>query len=305
MPTAEPTPADIDARSTPPADVALDVDGVRALLVEQHPDLAALPVVEVESGWDNAMFRLGDALAVRLPRRKVAAPFTANELRFLPEIARRATLPVPAPVRVGRPGAGYPWSWSVVPWLDGTPGDLAPPDADQATVLADFLRSIHVEPPPDAPRNASRGVPLREREVSIEPRLRRLEAATDAVTPAIRAAWRDGGAAPIDVDPTWIHGDLHARNVLVRDGALVAVVDWGDLTAGDPATDLASVWMLLPTLASRQRALELYAPSEATLRRARGWAVLFAAVLLDTGRVDEPRHAAMGATTFARIAEGP
>lgn len=118
----------------------------------------------------------------------------------------------------------------------------------------------------------------------------------------IRRVWDAALEAPIDVDRRWLHGDLHPQNILVDGGALAGIVDWGDITAGDVATDLASVWMLLPTAADRRRALDAYEPSEATLCRARGWAVLFGIVLLDTGLIDNPRHAAVGRATLERVA---
>src|SRR5262245_30216963 len=104
---------------TPAAEFALDSAFVAGLLADQHPDLAHLPVQVVEAGWDNALFRLGDGLAVRLPRRAAAAPLILHEQRWLPHLVDRLTLPIPAPARIGTPARGYPWHWSVVPWLRG------------------------------------------------------------------------------------------------------------------------------------------------------------------------------------------
>jgi aminoglycoside phosphotransferase (APT) family kinase protein len=129
----------------------------------------------------------------------------------------------------------------------------------------------------------------------------RLSAHAAHITDVVRRAWDQALAAPTDVEPTWIHGDLHPRNILVDRGRLSAVIDWGDVTRGDPATDLAAIWMLFPPRAHRQ-AVAAYGPlSPATLRRARGWAVFFGVVLIDTGLVDDPRFAAIGRRTLSRI----
>jgi aminoglycoside phosphotransferase (APT) family kinase protein len=291
---------------TPPPDFPIDVDLVRALLRAQHPDLADLPIAELAHGWDNAIFRLGDALLVRLPRRQVAAALLQNEQRWLPVLARRLPLPIPVHSRMGAPTDTYPWSWSIVPWLQGETADTDPLGTDQARPLAEFLRALHAPPPPDAPRNPVRGVSLRAREAAVEERFKRVERVSRLITRRLRSMWQASLAAPIDVADTWIHGDLHARNVLVQQGRLAAVIDWGDLAGGDCATDLAAVWMLLSTREARLQAMRtLDHVSDATWRRARGWAILFGVTLLDTGLVDNPRHARMGEQILLRLREGP
>lgn len=292
------------AAGTPAAEHPIDEGLVGRLLAEQHPDLAALPLAAVAAGWDNAMFRLGDRLAVRLPRRAAAASLITHEQRWLPALADGLPLPIPVPLRVGRPGQGYPWGWSVHPWLPGEAADIQPPAPAQAPQFGAFLRLLHRPAPPDAPRNPVRGVPLSTRAHVAEERLARLARATDRITPAIRQIWRAALDAPIDVGPTWIHGDLHPQNLLVEGGALAGVIDWGDLAAGDRATDLAAIWMLLTTPQARRAALAAYGGgSPATLARARGWAVHLGATLLDTGLVDNPRHARIGERTLRHLAE--
>jgi aminoglycoside phosphotransferase (APT) family kinase protein len=289
---------------TPPAEVNVDEALVAALLADQHPDLAGLPLREAESGWDNAMFRLGDELAVRLPRRALAAQLIVHEQAWLPVLAGRLPLPIPAPIRAGAPGRGYPWRWSVVPWLPGAAADLHPPDPDQAPVLGAFLRALHGPAPADAPTNPYRGGPLSDRGPFTEQRLERLAGATDLITPQLRRLWQEALEAPIDSPRTWLHGDLHPRNILADRGALSAVIDWGDVAAGDGATDLAAVWMLFDDQEARRAAFAAYGPpSAATLLRARGWAIFFGAVLLDTGMRDNPRFAAIGERTLRSVVE--
>lgn len=294
------------ATGTPSAEFAIDEAVVARLLADQHADLAQLPLRVVDAGWDNAMFRLGDYLAVRLPRRAAAAKLIAHEQRWLPHLSKGWTLPVPTPCRVGKPALGYPCRWSVVPWLKGLTADHSQPCASQAVPFARFLRSLHVRAPADAPANEVRGVPLRQRAPVVEERMRRLAGRTGLITPRIRQMWKGALAAPLDGAVTWLHGDLHPRNVLVEDGLITGIIDWGDITSGDCATDLASIWMLFTEPQARQEALDAYASlSEATLQRAKGWAVLFGVMLLDTGLSDNPRHAAIGERILRCLPNGP
>ena len=288
--------------ATPPAEIAITAASVRRLLTAQHPDLAALPLTPLGEGWDNAMFRLGDDLAVRLPRRAAAAQLIVHEQHWLPALAPWLTLPTPAPIRIGTADGKYPWSWSIVRWIAGEAADLAPPHPREAVRLAAFLKALHRRAPRDAPINDVRGVPLATRAAGVEERLARLRATTRAITPAVDAAWRAALTAPAAAEARWLHGDLHPRNILTRAGALAAVIDWGDITSGDLATDLAAFWMLFDDPYIRAQALTAYGATPAEIARARGWAVLFGAVLLDTGLADSPRHAAIGATTLARVA---
>src|SRR5581483_1934718 len=174
---------------------------------------------------DNAMFRLGDRWAVRVPRRAVAADLIAHEQAWLPRLAARLTLPIPVPYRAGAPGRGYPWRWSVVPWIDGVAADQCPPLASQAEPFAAFLRSLHGPAPADAPTNRFRGVPLRARAAALAERMQRLASRTSLITPRIRDIGRTALDAPLDLAPTWVHGDLHSRNVLVANGAIAGVID--------------------------------------------------------------------------------
>lgn len=280
---------------TPSAEVKIDALLVSQLLAEQHPDLQNLSIQFIDAGWDNAMFRLGDHLAVRLPRREIAARLLENEQHWLPQLAKQFPLAVPTPERIGLPNPLYPWHWSIIPWLPGQTADEIQLNADHAQQFALFLKALHVKAPDNAPKNPFRGVSLVERVTMLNERMQRLKALTAMVTPTIRALWKQAVDAPIDVEPTWIHGDLHPRNLLVDKGGFTGVIDWGDLAAGDRATDLAALWYLFPEQHLRQQAINSYGEvSEATLDRAKGWAILFGVVLLDSGLVDHSQHAAIG-----------
>jgi aminoglycoside phosphotransferase (APT) family kinase protein len=297
------------AADMPAAEVDLDPALVRSLLEEQHPDLADLPLTPLAFGWDNAVLRLGDDLVVRLPRRSLAAALVGHEQRWLPSLAPSLPLPVPFPVRVGRPSAalGYPWSWSVCPWLPGDVAGRRPPDdlADAARVLGAFVRALHVPAPPDAPVNPYRGVPLSARDASLHDWLDRL---ADTLDPApILARWTRHLETPAWRGAAlWLHGDLHPANLLVHDGRLSAVIDFGDLTSGDPAGDLFVAWMLFPPAA---RAVFRDAAGDVdddTWDRAEGWALLMALAYL-ANSADNPLITAIGHRTLAAlgVAEAP
>lgn len=291
---------------TPAAEVRIAPDLVRRLLAEQHPDLADRPVRLVANGWDNAIFRLGEDLAARMPRRAIGAKLIKHEQRWMPTLAPTLPLPIPAPVRVGCPSLDYPWPWSVIPWFEGETADLAPPAPGEAESLGGFFRALHQPAPSDAPRNPYRGVPLGQRVAHFEARRRSLAERGEHIDPALLAIWRTALTEPVDAAPTWLQGDPHPRNVLVRDGEIVAMIDWGDLCAGDRASDLASVWMLFSGVHDRARMMEACGDvSDSTWRRARGWAVHYGVMLLDAGLADDERMARIARRTFANLMDGP
>lgn len=268
----------------PPAEVDVTEEMVRDLLATQHPDLAEQRLARFGNGWDNVTYRLGDDLAVRLPRRKVAVGLIANEQKWLPHLAQRLPVPIPAPIRIGAPGAGYPWPWSIVPWTEGVAATVESLDLDQAAVLGGFLRALHQPGPPDAPRNPYRGVPLESGEETRAMRLSRIDPDRLPVAPErIRSVSSEVAAVPIDVAEGWLHGDLHPGNVIVDKGRVAAVVDWGDIGVGDPATDLAAAWMQFPTAAHDEFWREYGSVTEASWKRARGWAIHFGLMLVDSG----------------------
>jgi aminoglycoside phosphotransferase (APT) family kinase protein len=255
----------------------------------------------MNAGWDNTLWRLGDSLLVRLPRREVAAGLALNEQRWLPELAPRLPLPVPEPVRVGRPGSRYPWPWSVVPLLPGSPGDRTPVTDRQhsAVRLGRFLRALHQGAPSDAPVNPYRSGPLSSR-TDVDDRIATLASEIDV--DATRRIWDQAvTAGPWAGPPVWLHGDLHPANTLVAGGTLAAVIDFGDLCGGDPATDLAGAWMMLPTpvMGTFNRA---YGGVDTDLeRRSLGWAVIFGLIFLEIGLRDRPTYEEVGRTTLNRV----
>ena len=274
------------------ADIFLDENLVRQLLREQHPDLADLDLRLVANGWDNDLYRLGPELVVRLPRRKVAVPLIEQEQRWVPAIAARVSIPVPSPVRVGVASDAFPSPWTITPWFEGTIASETPfaQHDSLATDLANFVRELHTPAPAGAPRNPFRGVPLAEREPAMRDRL---ESGRVPQPGEVEAAWRHAlGANPWSSDPVWLHGDLHPANILTRDGRLAAVLDFGDLTSGDPATDLATAWLTFdPDGRARFRAALDY--DDDTWQRASGWALVLAGAFL-ANSADSPAMLAIG-----------
>ena len=269
----------------PAADVEVSADLVRRLLADQHPDLARLPVEFLANGWDNELYRVGDGLVARLPRRALGAQIITNEQRWLPGLAPRLPLPIPSPERTGIPACGYPYSWSVVPYLPGVPAAQASSfdPAAAAAAIGGFLGALHVPAPADAPANPFRGVPLAERAGIFAASLAVLTGHVDRDT--VMRAWVAALAASrYDGPPLWLHGDLHPANILVNDGQVSGVIDFGDITAGDPASDLSVAWMLLPPgfHASFWSAYQAAGgrAGDALRARARGWALNLAIVFL-------------------------
>lgn len=252
---------------------------VGELLREQHPDLADRPIRLGSRGWDNQIWRVGDDLAVRLPwATESADALLRKEFAWLPALAPGLPLPVPVPQRFGEPSERFPRPWIVTTWVPGTPADLAPVTRTAAAAtLADFLTTLHRPAPDDAPAGRHRGGPLAD---LSERFATQLAIASDlgliADPAAVQAIWDDAVAAPTwSGPPVWLHADLHPANVLTADGSLSAIIDFGDLCAGDPAYDLAAAWILLPDNAIEPFFAAYHpTPDSATLRRARGCAAI-------------------------------
>lgn len=294
------------------SEIDVTADLVRELLQEQHPDLAGLAMCEVAGGWDNQQWRLGDELAVRMPRTERASELQRKERRWLPVVAPRLPLPVPVPVRLGEPSARFPKPWTVMTWVPGEPLDSTSVSRGDhaADALAGFLRALHVEAPAEAPISSDRGAHPGVYADGFDYFFRAV--ALGGIADDVRAVWDDAVAASgWEGPPVWAHGDLHPANVIVSDGTLSGVIDFGDMFAGDPAWDLAAAWVILPAGAA-SRFFEVYAHAgEATVRRARGLAALKSLILMVIGQNGDrglpggkPTWGPAGRAALARVLSG-
>jgi len=256
-------------------ELEIDESLVRRLLAEQFPEWSALPLRRVEPlGTVNAIVRLGDELSVRMARRDGPTEPGGKELEWLPRLAPLLPVEIPVPVAQGEPGAGYPWFWEIHRWVEGATLPVEEIDAiTAARDLAAFVSALQQVSPADAP--AGRGVPLAERDAGIRRWLARYDG-----DPIVTVAWERALAAQAWAGPpVWHHGDLDARNWLVRDGRISGVIDWGSMGVGDPAVDVMVAWKL-HSAAARDAFREALSTDDATWERARGWAVSQAVAIL-------------------------
>ena len=255
-----------------------DVSLVGRLVAAQFPQWAGLSIEPVPSaGTDNTLYRLGDDMVVRLPRRERDSGTLQKEREWLPRLAPLLPLAVPVPLAEGMPAEGYPFAWSVYEWLEGeTATSERITDLGQAaTDLAQFIAALQQVDPTDGPspgeHNVFRGEPLGKRAESTRTAIASLHRAIDVA--AVTAAWDEALRSPDwRRAPVWIHGDLDARNLLVERGRLSAVIDFGCLGVGDPACDVMVAWKVLSADTRDIFRVEL-SVDEATWTRGRGWAL--------------------------------
>jgi aminoglycoside phosphotransferase (APT) family kinase protein len=261
-------------------EIDTDVALVRRLLAEQFPQWADLTIEPVSSyGTDHDIYRLGDHLAARLPRIGWATDQAAKEAEWLPKLAQHLPLAVPVQLAMGDPAEGYPFEWSVYEWLPGENANSTIDDLDQAAVdLAAFVKALRrVDTTGAHPRPlGSRGAPLAELDEHVRRSLAQLGDRIDGDA-AVRSWEESLDASPWEDEEVWVHGDLLPGNLLVVDGRLSAVIDWGGLNVGDPACDLQPAWNAFADGCRARYRAELQV-DDASWLRGRGWA-LFQAVM--------------------------
>jgi aminoglycoside phosphotransferase (APT) family kinase protein len=287
-----------------PDEVSIGLPLATRLVAEQFPHWAQLPLAEVRSaGVDNGVYRLGDELAVRLPRRRAVAAEADRLYRWLPRLAPHLPLAVPMPLARGTPGAGFPFPWLVCQWLDGQ--DIgADPDvdlADTAVRLGRFVAALHRIDATGAPPTPYRGGPLSTLDNRVRGLIADLGADRTIDPQPVTASWERALAAPAwDGAPVWVHADLSPVNLLARQHRLAAVIDFGGLGAGDPAIDLLPAWTWLAAPA-RDRFRAQVEPDDATWARGRGWALSLGLAAIRHYRHANPVLAAGGQHAVAEI----
>ena len=267
--------------------VEIDEALVGRLIAAQFPEWAGLPITPaVPQGWDNRTFRLGADLSVRLPSAEGYSPQVEKEHRWLPFLASRLTLPIPAPVALGMPGPGFPWRWSVYRWLEGEPANVGRIDdmVELARALAAFLTELQRVDPTGGPaagfHSAFRGGPLTTYDAETRSAVQALGDVIDSE--GATAVWEAALAATWQGPPVWFHGDVAAGNLLVRDGGLAAVIDFGCSGVGDPACDTVIAWTLFSG-ESREAFRAALPVDRATWARGRGWALWKGLITYDNG----------------------
>jgi aminoglycoside phosphotransferase (APT) family kinase protein len=261
-------------------ELEIDEALVRRLLVAQFPQWASLPIEALPAGGtDNAIYRLGGDLSVRLRRRGGWDGSLDDDFEWLPKLAPLLPFAIPTPVARGVPGEGYPHEWAVFDWLPGEDAATVHLDLPRAAVdLAELTAALRRIDPTGGPSPGGRGGPLAPRDKATRAGIAALGDAIDAT--AVTAAWDAALAAPEWAGPpVWIHGDLDARNLLVREGRITGVLDWGAVCAGDPACDVKVAWAVLDA-ETRPIFRDLLAIDDATWARSRGWALSQAMIAL-------------------------
>lgn len=260
-----------------PTRFPVTADLTRRLVTAQFPQWADLPIVPVANeGWDNRTFHLGAEMSVRLPSASPYALAVEKEHRWLPVLAPQLPLQIPVPLAMGAPGEGYPFVWSVYRWLDGYPAsrdniaDLAQFGAGLAEFLAALQRVDSTNGPGPGLHNWYRGGPLATYDTLTQDALETLQG--HCRTDLAREIWQSSLQSRWDRQPVWFHGDMAQSNLLVNDGTLTTVIDFGTCGVGDPACDLAIAWTLL-TGQSRTAFRSGLSVDDQTWARGRGWAL--------------------------------
>ncbi len=284
----------------------VSAETVAALVAEQFPQWAHLPIEMVEhSGWDNRSFRLGETMLIRLPSASRYVVQVEKEQLWLPYIASRLQLPIPEPLALGQPGQGFPWPWSIYRWLDGKPlaMELDQTDLHQlARDVAGFLTALQAI---DASNGPAAGIHNFHRGGSLSVYSDETHAAIETLSDEIdvdlaRDVWAKSTASGWQGAPVWVHGDVAEGNLLVKDGRLSAVIDFGSCAVGDPSTDLILAWTLLDR-DSRRVFRECLPFDLQTWQRGRGWALWKALITLAAQRPNRTHLAEWSRRTIREI----
>ncbi|TQJ31885.1 aminoglycoside phosphotransferase family protein [Microbacterium sp. SLBN-146] len=292
----------------PSAEWVIDELVVDRLVAEALPHLVALPRRRASAGWDCDVWRIGDDLALRMPRRSAAVSLVLHEQQVLPVVGpaiEASGVHVPTPLFLGEPSDAFPRPWSLVPWFDGSSGISVPREERRrwASDLANALLALHTPAPSQHPRNPFRGVPLAERSDVVRARLDHVVGVEPSLLARAALTWTRGvNAEPWGGTPLWIHGDLHPGNLVSDASGLRAIIDFGDVTAGDPACDLASAWLIFDEQGRADFIGALgdhYDPVDWT--RARAWAVALSLAMISQSD-DNPVYRELGLISLAEAA---
>ena len=285
---------DASPNGIPPGEVPITADLVIGLVADQFPHFADLPLTHLNDGWDNSVYRLGDELLVRLPRRQLAADIAVAEHDWLPRLADNWTFPAPVPLAVGQPGRGYPWRWALVPWLTGTVAMEAPLTADGAADLGAALAQVHVPAPDGCSVQRLALDPAGAQGGAVRSAARTCSQLGQSGCSTRPTRWPCSRRQTSAETLTWCHLDVHGNNILTRDGRLAGMLDWGDSGAGDPATDLGQALYMVGSAKYTELAAAYVAgggPAAPFAPRVRAEALAYAVTM---ATLDEPHYRASG-----------
>ena len=282
-------------------EVAISLSHVQQLVAAQFPQWANLPIAHFPAfGTENIIFRLGNTMTLRFPRIDNAAGLIDQDRQWLPKLAPHLPLTIPIPLAQGKPALGYPFHWSVFTWIEGHPAIHEPiSDLRQAAVdLAHFILALQQTEYATIPP-AGRGLHLTERIKSVRHALAALNGFVD--TEKVAAIWKMALQAPAwDKSPVLTHGDLIATNLLVKEGRLCAVLDFGCFGVADPACDLIAAWSVL-SAETRPIFRTILNIDDATWQRGIGWALSQALIILPYYRNTNPVLIAVACRMIAQI----
>lgn len=258
----------------------IDLFLVQKLVSTQFPKWKDLPLKPISSaGTDNALYRLGNDMIVRLPRIHWAASDVDKESLWLPKIAPFIPFPISTPLEKGTASEGYPWSWAIYKWIEGY-NPIVNRIANPESLLNDlvvFLKAMHTIDLDNGPAS-NRGVPLKEKDLETRKAIQELHGMID--TPSVLSLWEESLKIPSwSKKPVWVHGDLSPGNVLLKSDRLSGIIDFGSLGVGDPACDLIIAWNLLSANIREQFKKQLQV-DESTWLRGRAWALSIALIQL-------------------------
>ncbi len=264
----------------------IDAALAHGLVASQFPKWKDLPIQSVAlSGWDNRTFHLGDEMLIRMPSSAEYAAQVEKEQHWLPKLSSLLPLPIPVPLAIGKPGEGYPWKWSIYCWIEGETAVSSHIEnlSDFASDLAQFLKALESIDSTGGPmpglHSFYRGGPLKTYDAEVRRAIAILKDKIDVED--VTKVWEDALGTTWEGKPVWVHGDIAPGNLLVQNGKLSAVIDFGQLTVGDPACDLAIAWTFFQ--GDSRKIFQKMLPLDArTWARGRGWA-LWKALIVAAG----------------------
>lgn len=262
-----------------PNPVHITADLAHKLIAEQFPEYAHLPIVSVKKqGHDNRTYRLGSNMLIRMPTADSYALKVPIEQEILPQLASYLTVRIPAPIRMGAATHDYPYPFSIYKWLEGTSINLLVLDnvylEKLAFDIANFLKELQsidcVDGPTPGQHNWWRGDHASVYDKGAREQILKLSNTIDA-NKAINI-WEQASKTKWNKPPVWIHGDFYVGNMLIKDGKLSAIIDFGGMGLGDPACDLVIAWAYLEGKA-REIFIQEMALDNDTWLRAKAWAL--------------------------------